>query len=100
MSRLCPVIYPACAEHKKAQAAPNSTAVPNRLAGTLAIRSVLAASTEMPRFLAVIAMFEASRSVSKAPRRTRVVVHQNVGLGAGAEQRRVSRGRSDVGYHR
>ena len=44
---------PAGAEHRKAQAAPNSSGVPKRLAGTTALRSALACSNGMPLRLGV-----------------------------------------------
>src|SRR4029079_5132866 len=67
MSRFCPVMKPACAEHRKAQAAPNSSGVPKRFAGTVAMRSFLACSTLMPRFFADAATLLCRRSVSKGP---------------------------------
>src|SRR5262249_41899812 len=74
MRRFCPVITPPPAEHRKAQAAPNPAGGPKRLAGTVAMRSFLACSIEMPRFLAIPAMFERSRSVSNVPGRRKLMV--------------------------
>src|SRR5262249_34975123 len=52
ISKFWPVIKPAWAEHRNAQAAPNSSGVPKRFAGTEAARAAVAWSTEMPCFLA------------------------------------------------
>src|SRR5713101_3392455 len=59
-----PVMYPAWAEHRKAHAAPNSSGLPKRLAGTIAMRSALAWSKEIPLLLAFAVMLDCRRSVS------------------------------------
>src|SRR5262249_39511884 len=74
ISTFWPVIKPAWAEHRNAQATPNSSGVPKRLAGTDAARAAVAWSTEMPCFLALASMLERSRSVSNAPGRRKLMV--------------------------
>src|SRR5262249_58223157 len=61
-------------EEGKGEGGPNSCGVPKRLAGPVAMRSLLACSIEMPRFLAVPAMFDCNRSVSNVPGRRKLMV--------------------------
>ena len=70
----CPVMKPACVEHRNAQVAPNSSACRSRRAGIVAMRCFGASSTVMPCFLAVISALERSRSVSNGPGSRKLMV--------------------------
>ena len=72
ISRFCPVMKPACAEHRNAQAAPNSSAWPSRLAGIVGMRCFSACSTVMPCFLAVISCVGAQPVGVERPRQQEI----------------------------
>src|SRR5690606_6419674 len=74
MRRFCPVMKPALAEHRKAQAAPNSSAVPRRPAGiSRACRSACSEKL-VPVFEAANSMVLRMRSVSNLPGRMLLIV--------------------------